>query len=236
MTFHKAVDLYEAGKVTQVEAGPGLVLAIVQGRSPYRVIVETRQFGLGNCECYLGRHDYLCKHMVALSIFAVKSGQPLTEEEKRYHAIPTCSGRCEELTPSQRADFKNSITAAMRYIRPYHGPSRSWFSYQDSLSEGCNRLTALVSELPVNLFTAELIVNLLIRLDRKLCKGGVDDSDGTVGNFMSGVIGVLFEFITVDESCVAAFKKLLGRDICYEWYVPLVRELEAQTRSARNGL
>ncbi|OGI19226.1 MAG: hypothetical protein A3J06_04235 [Candidatus Moranbacteria bacterium RIFCSPLOWO2_02_FULL_48_19] len=68
--------------------------------------------------------------------------------------------------------------------------SLTWFIYQNSLSEDCSRLAATVSELPVSLQTAELLVDLLLRMDKKLCTGGVDDSDGVVGGCMEEIVGV----------------------------------------------
>lgn len=150
--------------------------------------IEARRYDYGHCTCYLGQNDTLCKHMVALAIYVVKNGQPLTEEEKQVTHTPRCSGNLGELDERKLPEVKTSITGALRYIKPYNGPSRIWFAYQNSLSEGCNRLAAIVSELPVSEQTAELLVNLLLRLDKKLCTGGVDDSDGTVGGFIEETV------------------------------------------------
>lgn len=54
-TFAKAVNLYESGKVTQVEEGIGSYSAIVLGTKPYRVSVEARCYDYGHCTCYLGQ-------------------------------------------------------------------------------------------------------------------------------------------------------------------------------------
>ena len=126
------------------------------GSRVYKVRVSTRRFDEGDCECYLGQNDELCKHMVAVAIYAILGGRPLLEEEKQQ---------------------KNDI-------------SLTWFIYQNSLSEDCSRLAATVSELPVSLQTAELLVDLLLRMDKKLCTGGVDDSDGVVGGCMEEIVGV----------------------------------------------
>src|SRR3989344_2021165 len=122
--------------------------------------------------------------MVAVAIYAVMGGKPLNEEDKRLVSMVACNGRPGELSKEELAAVKKEITGAMKYIKPYNGPSRIWFSYQSSLSEGCNRLSKIVSELPVSEQTAKLLVDLLLRLDNKLCRGGVDDSDGTVGGFL----------------------------------------------------
>lgn len=224
-TFERAISLYEQGRVTEFKSFMDGFSALVLGRKPYRVFVSARHYDRGSCECYLGQHDILCKHMVALAIYAIKKGEPLSKEEKEFIDRPICSGRLGELTKGGLAKVKKSIRGAMRYIKPYTGPSKIWFKYQDSLSEGCNRLSAIVAKLPVSKQTAELLVDLLLRLDEKLSRGGVDDSDGTVGGFMEGVVEVLEEYAKLDKSCIKAFKKLCGRDACFGWEEPLVKLL-----------
>ena len=193
-TFQRAVELYESGKVTEVETLGGYYSAVVQGTKPYHASVSARNYKQGHCTCYLGEKDTLCKHMVALALCVVKGGQPLTDEDKKLVHTPLCSDKLGTLNDERLADTKHAITASMRYIKSYDGPSRTWFAYQDSLSEGCNRLSAIISELPVSKQTAKLLVDLLLRLDKKLCTGGVDDSDGTVGGFIEEVVIVLKEY------------------------------------------
>ena len=221
-TFEKAVDLYEKGKVTKFEEGIGGYSAVVLGTKPYRVSVEARRYDYGHCECYLGQNDTLCKHMVAVAIRAVTGGKPLSEEDKKLVSQVTCSGKLGELSKSELAATKKTITAGMRYIKSYEGPSRIWFAYQSSLSEGCNRLSKIVSELPVSQQTAKLLVDTLLRLDDRLCRGGIDDSDGTVGGFIEETVQVLKEYAKLNSSCVAAFNELKGKETCFGWEEPLL--------------
>lgn len=222
-TLKKAFDLYASGKVMNVEEGIRSYSGIVMGTHPYRVSVEARRYDYADCTCYLGENEKLCKHMVALAIYAVKNGQPLTDTEKEVVHSATCSGRLGIMTDKELAAVKTMITGALRYIKPYTGPSRIWFAYQDTLCEGANRLSAIVSELPISLQTAGLLVDLLLRLDKKLCTGGVDDSDGTVGEFMTATVEILQEFAQRDPTCVKAFKKLRGRETCFSWEEPLLK-------------
>ena len=222
-TFEKAVALYESGKVTQFKEGIGSYIAVVIGTKPYRVAVEAHQYGLANCTCYLGQNDTLCKHMVAVSIYAVMDGKPLKDEDKKIISSLVCSGKLGELSQAKLAEIKKLITFALKFVKAYNGPSRIWFAYQNSLSEGCNRLSAIVSELPVSEQTAELLVNLLLRLDKKLCHGGVDDSDGTVGGFMEEVVIMLTECAKLDADCLKAFKKLKNQSTCFGWEEPLLK-------------
>lgn len=222
-TFEKAVALYEAGKVTQFREGIGSYSAVVIGTEPYPVSIEARCFGLANCECYLGQRDTLCKHIVAVSIYAVLDGKKLSNEDKELVSSPVCSGSLGELSKTELAETKKAITSAMRYIKAYNGPSRTWFAYQNSLDEGCARLSKLVSDLPVSEQTAKLLVDTLLRLDKKLCTGGVDDSNGTVGGFMEEVVLMLQEYAKLDSKCIKAFKKLCGQETCFGWEDPLVK-------------
>lgn len=223
-TFKRAVGLYESGKVTKVETLGGYYSAVVLGTESYRVSVSARNYKQGHCTCYVGQNDRLCKHMVALALYAVLDGQPLGEKDKQLSMDVVCSNRRDELSQDELAAVKKSITDSMKYIKPYSGPSRTWFANQDSLQEGCNRLSEIVSDLPVNRQAAEILVKLLLRLDRKLRIGGVDDSNGIVGGFMTRIVEMLQEYVRIDPDCINAFKALVGIGItCFQWEEPLVR-------------
>ena len=225
-TFERAIVLYESGKVTRFKRDPYEFSALVLGSKPYRVSVSIEHYDSGMCECYLGQTDTLCKHMVAVAIHAVKKGKPLSEHDKERVDIPQCSGKLGTLSDKKLTETKNAITDALRYIKSYTGPSRTWFTYQDSLSGGCTRLAAIVSDLPVSAQTAKLLIDLLLRLERKLM-GGVDDSDGTVGECMTAIVEVLQEYAELDHACIREFATLqkLG-DTSFGWEEPLVNLLE----------
>ena len=223
-TFARAVGLYESGKVTEVETVGGYYSAAVLGTESYRVSVSAKNFKQGHCTCYLGQKDTLCKHMIALAIYAVMNGKPLTDKDKLLSHKVECSERRDMLNEEELMLAKMHITDAMKRIKPYRGPSRTWFANQDSLQEGCNMLSAIVSGLPVNKQSAEILVKLLLRLDRKLRVGGVDDSNGIVGGFMTQVVEMLEEYARIDLDCINAFKSLVGIGItCFQWEEPLVR-------------
>lgn len=222
-TFERAVELYEGGKVAQFKEELNGFFAVVSGTRPYKVYVDRRQYDRGDCECYLGRNNTLCKHMVAVAMYAVMDGKPLSKEDVELIDGPACSGRLRELTAGELVEAKRVVTIAMKYIKAYNGPSRVWFAYQNSLSEGCARLSEIVSGLPVSEQTAKILVDLLLRLDKKLCVGGVDDSDGTVGGFMGEVVSVLEEYAILDRRCTGAFKKLCEKSTCFGWEEPLVK-------------
>ncbi len=225
-TFKCAVGLYESGKVTEVEALGGYYSAVVLGTEPYRVSVSARNYKQGHCTCYVGQKDTLCKHMVALALYAVMDGQPINDKNKQLTNEVKCSSRREALSQDELAAVKKSITESMKYIKPYSGPSRTWFANQDSLREGCNRLSAVISGLPVSRQSADILVKLLLRLERKVSVGGVDDSNGIIGGLAGELVALLEEFTRIDASCIDAFKPLCGKEYCFGWEEPLVRILD----------
>ncbi|MBL7155078.1 MAG: SWIM zinc finger family protein [Candidatus Portnoybacteria bacterium] len=225
-TFERAIGLYENGKVTQFKEELNGFFATVLGTKPYRVYVDKRHYDIGDCECYLGQNDQLCKHMVAVAIYAVMNGNKLSQKDKELVGSPKCSDKIGELNKKELTEVKKAITAAMRYIKPYHGPSRIWFAYQNSLDEGCARLSKLVSELPVSEQTARLLVDMLLRLERKL--NGVDDSNGTVGGFMQEVVLMLQEYAKLEPKCIKLFKKLCGQETSFSWEESLVKMFDEQ--------
>ncbi|MFH1412442.1 MAG: hypothetical protein ABIG10_00215 [bacterium] len=227
-TFERAVDLYENVKITQFKKELNGFFATVLGTKPYKVYVNRRHYDLGDCECYLGQNNTLCKHMVAVAIYACLDGKKLSKEDKKIVSSPECSGKLAELSKKKLAETKKAITSAMRYIKAYTGPSRTWFVYQNSLNEGVNRLSAIVSELPVSEQTAKLLVDTLLRLDKKLCTGGVDDSNGTVGGFIYEVVSMLQEYAKLDPTCIKAFEKLCDQETCFGWEESLVRIVDDQ--------
>ncbi len=230
-TFQRAVGLYEGGKVQNFKSHGFSYSALVQGSEsePYHVVASERRVDEGTCNCYLGQEDVLCKHIVAVSIYAILKGRPIPKEAKEVIHSPKCSMEKGELLPDDLSAFKLRVSEAMKCIRSYTGPSRTWFRYQALLSEGCARLAKALSKLPVSQQTADLVVKILLRLDKKLSEGGVDDSDGTVGGFIEDSVAMLLEFAKVDTECIKAFKKLEGVETCFDWEDPLVELLQVKS-------
>lgn len=224
-TFEKAVRIYETGGVKNFKDNEvSGFLSEVRGSEGnfYKVFVSARHYDQGDCACYLGQNDTLCKHMAAVAIQAVLGGKKLSDEDKAPCGEVKCSNAIGKLSKTEISFVKKSITEAMRHIKPYNGPSRIWFQYQDSLSEGCARLAKIVSELPVCVETAQLLVDTLLRLDKKIC-GGVDDSDGTVGGFIEETVEILEKFAKLNPECIEAFEKLRGKETCFGWEEPLIK-------------
>ena len=221
--WDKAVALYEAGRVTNFKKDAEGFTALVLGGSPYQVRVSARDYDYGDCSCYLGQKDNLCKHMIAVAIMAVIGGRKLTDQERELNDSIHCSGELGELSEVEIGKAKTAIREAMKYIKPYNGPSRIWFQYQDSLIEGSRRLSQILSCLPVGLSSTDLILDLLLRIDRKLTNSGVDDSDGTVGEFIEEAVKLLLEFAKLNPPCAKKFSKLADKETCFGWEEPLLK-------------
>ncbi len=224
-TFERSVVLYESGKIYDFTVDRFGYSAKVRGTQVYSVTVSAKSYDEGNCDCYLGRDNVLCKHIVAVALWAVKNGQPLTREEEQRVDVAVCSGKRGTLNREELLGVKQSLTQALSYIKPYNGPSHLWFQYQNSLDEGCNRLASIVSQLPISEQTTAVLVNVLVRLDRKICTA-VDDSNGTVGNCMEDIVRVLKKFAEVDPGCIASFSILKSKETCFGWEEPLVALLK----------
>ena len=220
-TFEKALALYEKGKVTHFKENIRGFSSIVIGTHPYEVDVSVTSYDRGSCNCYLGQTDVLCKHMVAVAIRAVTGGKAVLEKEKMLQYSPIANSKQGELTKEQVAEVKKSMSAAVKYIKAYTVPSKLWFAYQNSLSEGCTRLSSIISDLPVSRQTAKLLLDLLLRLDKKLCSGGVDDSEGEVGGFIQESVQVLIAYTEIDPLIIDVFKVLKGKETCFSWEEPL---------------
>jgi len=177
----------------------------------------------------------LCKHIIALAFYAILEGADIPDDAKKSVNEPLCSNIEGSLSKDKLAETRIKITAAMKYIKPYHGPSRTWFQYQSSLSEGCRRLAVIVNHLPVSLQTAKVLVNMLIRLDRKLLYS-VDDSDGTVGGFIEDVVNVLIEYARMDPKCIQGFNKLAGISSSFLWEQPLIKLLDNASLEEGDGI
>lgn len=94
-------------------------------------------------------------------------------------------------------------------------------------------MAKVVSELPVSKQTADLLVSVMLRLDRKLTGGGVYDSDGTIGGFIEELVGVLFEFVRLQPESVASIEKLKHQSTCFDWEEPLFDLLETKSNSRK---
>lgn len=78
--WERAVDLYKSGKVTEFEESPSGYTALVLGARPYDVAVSETDCNHGDCSCFMGSNGKVCKHILALAIYAVLRGAPITKD------------------------------------------------------------------------------------------------------------------------------------------------------------
>lgn len=221
-TFDRAVALYESGKVTKFMDTGFSYVAVVQGTRPYKVVVDSKYYDRGTCECYLGQEGTLCKHMVAVAIFSIFEGKEVPAEQRESVENPVSSGKVGELPKDDIDQVKRQVTQGLSFLKPYNGSSRRWFAYQNSLDEGCRRLSRVVSDLPISVESAKILVDILLRSERKLLNG-VDDSNGTVGDFIVGVVDVLLEWCKVLPAVKTALEPLLELEsTSFGWEEPLL--------------
>ena len=69
--WERAIALHEAGRITEFEETYNGYTASVLGTEPYDVAVSESYFNQGDCSCFMGRTGTVCKHMIALAIYAV---------------------------------------------------------------------------------------------------------------------------------------------------------------------
>ncbi len=218
--FQKGMKILKRGGVRNVQADSFGWRADVAGSKAgqwYAVSVGARAFDDGACTCYLGKNDELCKHMIALAIHVVREYRPegaAVLAQPLDHAV--CSGEIRAITEDEAKNAKSAVTAALRHIKPYDGPSRTWFRYQDSLTRGCRLVLLAVSELPICERSVDIVIDILKRLDRKLM-GGVDDSDGTVGACMEELVELLNLFSDMHPPLIPHINKKLPEGEVFDW-------------------
>ncbi len=219
--FKKGVKILEGGGVKNVRNDKHSFYADVVGSKAgqwYSVSVSAKEFDRGDCTCYLGCNDQLCKHMVALAIHVVREFSPQGAEEiVQPLDQAVCSGEVRNIKPDEIDKIKVNITKALKYVKPYSGPSRTWFQYQDSLSRGCRLLLLTLSDLPVCEKSVDIIVDVLKRLERKLMNG-VDDSDGTVGGCIEEVVELLNLFSDINPSLISYINKKIPQGEMFDWH------------------
>ena len=193
--FKKGKKLFDSGKVNRLEADFDAFNAVVSGTHDYVVSVSVNHFDRGNCNCYVGQKDILCKHMIALAIATVFKYRP---EDTNIIQTPldqaVCNCEVRNVTKEELDKIKKEISSALKYIKNYGGSSKTWFAYQDSLIKGKRLLLYALSNLPVCEKSADVCISLIIKLDDKLANSGIDDSDGTVGDLVEQIMELLALF------------------------------------------
>jgi len=217
LEFDKAFSLYKKGSVNNIKEDYFGFSAIVSGTHDYEVNVSSSSYDRGNCNCYIGQKDTLCKHMIALAIALVYRYRPndvKTIEEPLDQAV--CLGKVRSITKEEIEKTKFEISNAMTFIKSYDVPSSKWFLYQDSLINGSRLILLALSKIPVCKDSVIICMNILKRLDKKVLNG-VDDSDGTVSGLIFQIVELLNLFVSFDNSLKSFITKKLPKGESFDW-------------------
>lgn len=215
--FDKGLALYKKGAVNEIKKDFLGFKAIVSGTHEYHVNVDSSSYDRGNCDCYIGQKEELCKHMIALAVALVYKYRP-NDTEAIMHPLDqaVCSGDIRDITKEESDNVKTDISKGMAYIKSYNGPSSKWFKYQDDLTKGARLILLALSKIPVCEESVLICINLLKRLDKKVLRG-VDDSDGTVGELMKEIVEVLNLFVSFDKGLEDFIKAKLPKGEAFDW-------------------
>ncbi len=224
-TYKKALKLHEDGLITKYIKGSFRISAEIRGTDLYDAWIDIRNYETGDCTCYLGQNGYICKHMIALAIHYLLKNNPSqntkapADDSDAFNVVH----ELRELTKEEEVVWKEDIKKAMTYIKSYTGPSKGWFLYQNKLDAGTKAVRIAIAKLPISKTSAKLLITLALKLDTKLQIGGIDDSNGTVGNCIEYIVETLINFSMEDASVVKEFKKLEGIQTCFGWEEQLLR-------------
>jgi len=175
----RAQELFEKGKVENITGDSRGYNATIKSTKAYRVSVSANNYDLGFCDCYMGQKDQLCKHLLALCL-AVLDMTGINDKE---------TARLESL-----ADVKKEVTRGMRKFSAWTGGSHLWFAYQRKLSIGSGIVINAIDVLEPNEENAKYLWSVVMKISKKYATGGIDDSDGTIGNCVHEIINVLGAF------------------------------------------
>jgi len=215
--FEKGMLLYKKGAVNNIEKDFSCFRAIVSGTHDYEVSVDVSSYDRGDCNCYIGQKDELCKHMIALAIALVYKYKP-DDTKTIDHPLDqaVCSGYVRDITQEELDVAKTEIKEGIAFVKSYSGPSSKWFQYQDSLTKGSRLILLAISKIPVCEVSVMLCIDTLKKVDKKILKG-VDDSDGTVGEMMCQIVEVLNLFVSFDKSLKGFIRKRLPKGEAFDW-------------------
>lgn len=166
--FARALKLFTDKKIADFGYDKAGYSARVIGTQTYRVHVSQKAVDYGMCDCYMGQNDTLCKHMVAVALEVLYRTGRIDSEGGTYESLP-----------SNIEERKLLLTAGLRKIAAYSGPSSTWNAYQGKLDFGAAIIRESIQGIEPSVENAKFLWDIVKRLDRKLA-GGVDDSNGTV--------------------------------------------------------
>ncbi len=197
-TVKKAYELYPDG-VCRLRISPRGYFALVQGSKLYEVSVSRKDIWRSECSCYAGKEGTMCKHVLATALAAIqKYGGGVSGYEATYS--------------DKLKDIKPLIAKHLRKICAYNGNSREWFVYSAKLFTASAVITDAVSELAPTKENARYLWELVLRISKKLAIGGVDDSDGAVGNCADAIVRKIIDMCRRNSQLLPLLEKFAKKD------------------------
>lgn len=181
--FERARKLFISGNVQNYRRDLAGYMADVVSTQTYSVYVSNRAIDYGSCNCYMGQNDTLCKHMIALGLAALHDAKLVDD-----------IGKTVQAPPSTLQDRKQLVTAGLKKIKGYDGPSSTWFAYQNKLDIGAAMIHEAMLGLEPTKENANFLWDIVKRIDRKL-QSHVDDSNGTVWPVASEAVATLANWV-----------------------------------------
>lgn len=179
----RARDLFLKGKVELLSCHERGYFAVVSGTKPYHVSLSTKRVDMGTCDCYMGKRDEFCKHLLALAWYVLIKANP-------------DAAKPPQLTEKEA---KKQIVAGTRKFTGFGGGSREWWSYQQKLDIGAGMIEEALLHLPNEKRTITYLWNLVVKLCTKI-QHGVDDSNGTCGECITTILHKITEVASSREA------------------------------------
>lgn len=112
------------------------------------------------------------------------------------------SGVAAPAPPSDLAEVRRQVASGTKKLVGWSGSSRTWFTYQGKLDYGAGLISEAMATLTPSAPHATYLWELVLKLDKRLAATGIDDSNGTVGGCVDGIVRHLASFATADPTLI----------------------------------
>lgn len=213
-TFEKAKNIVKNGKVRIHMVFPGSVVAKVTSSNTYTTELSWNGPFMSYCTCYAGQDGKICSHVVALGLFWLA----------KFGLID--SGTLTPPPLKTWEDIENLTRKAFKYIKPYHGKSRLWFRYTAKLEAAALMLQDVADAIKTSPEGARFLWRIVTRLARRLFLGGVDDSDGSLGDAVDYIIQKIARMAKNDKNIYKLAQEFAKDPKAYDFAESLKVELD----------
>ena len=135
-------------------------------------------------------------------------------------------GSLQEESLKNLKEVKLFVAKGLKKIKSYNGPSRIWFAYQRDLDVGTGIILEAVQNLSATQENAKYLWNLVLKLSNKLARGGIDDSDGIVGNCIMSLASQCAQYVQKEPKLKALIKSFSKDETGFDFEEYLIEMLE----------